>query len=208
MKKVAVIGTGSVGKVLANAFADQGYEVKVGSRNPESAEAFENLELIGQKEAMDWGEIVVLAVPGSAGEKTASLSDLSGKTVIDTMNPISGGPSSSGVLPFFTERGDSLIARMQKAQPDAHFVKAFNSVGANLMYKPQMEGGRPAMFICGDSSQAKDEVVKILDSFGWGAEDFGGSEAGEHIESLCALWCIPYFQKGQRDHAFALLRSK
>ena len=46
-------------------------------------------------------------------------------------------------LSFFTPQNESLMERLQKAYPSAHFVKAFNSVGNAQMINPQFAGGRP-----------------------------------------------------------------
>ena len=86
------------------------------------------------EEAARFGELVVLAVKGSAADaalKSAGLSNLKGKVVIDTMNPIADAPPVNGVLKFFTSLDDSLLERLQKQAPDVRFVKAFNSIGLN-----------------------------------------------------------------------------
>jgi predicted dinucleotide-binding enzyme len=98
------------------------------------------------------------------------------------------------------------MERLQKAFPDVRLVKAFNSVGNARMVDPQFAGGRPTMFICGNDAAAKDRVARLLDQFGWDAEDMGGVEAARAIEPLCMLWCIPGFLRNQWTHAFKLLR--
>jgi predicted dinucleotide-binding enzyme len=55
---------------------------------------------------------------------------------------------------------------LQREFKDAHFVKAFNSVGNASMVNPQFNGGKPTMFICGNSEPAKKQVSGILDQFG------------------------------------------
>ena len=161
-------------------------------------------------EAAVSGDIVVLAVAGDAALEAlhqAGAGALKGKTVIDACNPIGGGPPVNGVLSLFTNLKDSLMERMQKAYPDAHFVKAFNSVGSAQMVNPRFAGGRPTMFICGDDASAKKTVTGICDQFGWDVEDMGAVEAARAIEPLCMLWCIPGVGKGDwSPHAFKLLR--
>jgi predicted dinucleotide-binding enzyme len=98
------------------------------------------------------------------------------------------------------------MERLQRAFPEAHFVKAFNSVGNGQMVNPQFAGGPPTMFICGNSAAAKAEVEKILTQFGWETEDMGAVEAARAIEPLCMLWCIPGFLKNDWAHAFKILR--
>jgi len=161
-------------------------------------------------EAAAFGDVVVLAVAGQAALdalKEAGADALAGKTVIDACNPIGGGPPVNGVLSYFTPQNESLMEQLQKAYPNAHFVKAFNSVGNAQMVNPHFAGGKPSMFICGDDAGAKKTVAQILDQFGWETEDMGAVEAARAIEPLCRLWCIPGIGKGDwSPHAFKLLR--
>ena len=56
------------------------------------------------------------------------------------------------MLSYFTPGNELLMERLQEAYPEAHFVKAFNSVGNGQMVNPHFAGGRPTMFICGDDA--------------------------------------------------------
>jgi hypothetical protein len=133
--------------------------------------------------------------------------DLAGKTVIDATNPIADAPPTHGVLRFFTTLDESLMERLQKRAPKANFVKAFSCVGNAFMVNPDFGGQKPTMFLCGANANAKAEVQKILEQFGWEWEDLGGVEAARAIEPLCMLWCIPGFLRNQWAHAFKLLRK-
>ena len=160
-------------------------------------------------EAAEFGELIVLAVNGKASSAALGLAgaeNLSGKTIIDATNPISDAPPVNGVLSFFTKQNESLLEQLQQEFPDAHFVKAFNSVGSDLMVNPRLEGGRPTMFICGNDASAKKAVTEILDQFGWETLDMGAAEAARAIEPLAILWCIPGFLRNEWTHAFKLLR--
>jgi hypothetical protein len=151
----------------------------------------------------------VLAVKGNRAVQALALAgpdNLSGKTIIDTTNPIEDAPPVNGVLPFFTDFNQSLMEDLQRQFADAHFVKAFNSVGAASMVNPQFKGGKPTMFICGNSDPARKQVTEILDQFGWETADMGKAEAARAIEPLCMLWCIPGFLRNQWTHAFKLLQ--
>jgi predicted dinucleotide-binding enzyme len=213
--KIGIIGSGSVGQLLGDAFISEGHEVMLGTRNPQKEEVVKWQQENQQgrtgtfEETAVFSEIVVLAVAGVAAEEALKISganNLSGKVVIDATNPIAHEAPVNGVLKFFTSLDDSLMERLQKLVPNAHFVKAFNSVGAQLMYKPKL-GGTPTMFICGNNAEAKKKVTQILDTFGWETEDLGFAEAARAIEPLCILWCIPGFLNNQWMHAFKLLRS-
>jgi predicted dinucleotide-binding enzyme len=159
-------------------------------------------------EAAQFGELVVLAVKGTATHEALELagkSNVAGKTVIDATNPIADAPPVNGVLKFFTNLDESLMERLQKAFPEAHLVKAFNSVGNACMVNPQFPGGKPTMFICGNNEAAKAAVRGVLDQFGWETADMGNAEAARAIEPLCMLWCIPGFLRNDWVHAFKLL---
>ena len=74
------------------------------------------------------------------------------------------------------------MEQLQSAFPDAHFVKAFNSVDYSLMSNPQSPDGKPTMFICGNNDAVKLTVRGILDQFGWETADMGSVEAARAIE--------------------------
>ena len=214
MKRVAVLGSGTVGQVLADGFLKHGYEVMRGSREPGKLSEWK-AKAGGQAlsgtfaEAAAFGELVVLAVKGDAAESALNLAGagaLHGKVVIDTTNPIAAAPPVNGVLRFFTNLDESLMERLQRLVPGARFVKAFSCVGNALMVNPQLAGGPPTMFICGNDDAAKADVRAILDRFGWDTEDLGAVEAARAIEPLCILWCIPGFRRNSWGHALKLLR--
>jgi len=214
--RIGIIGSGPVGQALAKAFLSEGYEVMLGTRNVTKPELVKfNAEYtavgIGNfAETARFGELIVLATAGLvAGEaiELAGPSNFSGKIVIDTTNPIAKEPPVHGVLKYFTSLDRSLMERIQKEIPDAKLVKAFNSVGNALMYRPGFKGGPPSMFICGNDEEAKKKVAAILRSFGWEAEDMGKVEAARAIEPLCMLWCIPGFLSNHWTHAFKLLKK-
>jgi 8-hydroxy-5-deazaflavin:NADPH oxidoreductase len=212
MSKIGVIGSGQVGETLANGFIKHGHEVTRGSRDPSKLadwkKAGGDRARVGNlEETARFGEIVVLAVKGTAAEEAVSLCGgaLDGKVVIDTTNPIADKPPTNGVISFFTGPNESLLERLQARAPKARFVKAFSSVGSVLMVNPKL-GSKPTMFICGNDGDAKEQTRAILDAFGWETEDTGPVEAARAIEPLCMLWCIPGFLRNDWMHAFKVLR--
>ena len=126
---------------------------------------------------------------------------------MDACNPIADAPPVNGVLKFFTTLDDSLMERLQREFPDAHFVKAFNSVGNTQMVNPRYKNGRPTMFICGNDDGAKVITAQILEQFGWETADMGKVESARAIEPLCLLWCALGFTKNEWTHAFKLLHQ-
>lgn len=213
-KKIGILGSGMVGQVLASGFQTHGHSVRIATRDPgKLADWLEKNEEVGigtHQEVAKWADVLVLATKGTAAEAAIRLcdsADLAGKTVIDATNPIADAPPTHGVLHYFTTLEESLMERLQKVNPKANFVKAFNSVGNAYMVNPDFGGVKPTMFICGNDSGAKQEVGRILDQFGWESEDMGGVEGARAIEPLCMLWCIPGFARNQWNHAFKLLKK-
>ena len=211
-KKVGVLGSGDVGKVLAAGFNKHGHDVMIASR--EGGKLGEWSAKTGIPEgtfaqAAEHGDIVVLAVGGRVAEdvvRLAGVDRLGGKIVIDATNPIADGPPDHGIIRLFTGPNESLMERLQALAPAARFVKAFNSVGNAFMVNPTFPGGRPTMFTCGNDADAKAQVAAILDRFGWDAEDIGGVQGARALEPLVQLWCAPGFNRGQWTHAFKLLK--
>ncbi len=214
--KVGVLGSGDVAKALAGGFTKHGHQVMLGTRNAGKLKDFvaqhKGAQTGSFADAAKFGDAVVLAVKGTVALdalKAAGAANLAKKPVLDATNPIADAPPTNGVLKFFTNLDQSLMERLQAAYPDAHFVKAFNSVGNAMMVNPKLKGGgKPTMFICGNDDKAKATARGILDQFGWETADMGKAEAARAIEPLCMLWCIPGFIRNEWTHAFKLLQRE
>ena len=209
---VAVLGSGAVAKALAAGFVKHGHKVMFGTRDASKLAdvAKSTGATVGSfADAARFGELLVLAVKGSAAEDVLRLAGpaIAGKVIVDPTNPIAAAPPVNGVLAFFTSMNESLMERLQRAFPAARFVKAFNSVGNARMINPSYAAGRPTMFICGNDEAAKKTVSGICDAFGWEVLDLGTAEAARAIEPLCILWCIPGFRQNEWTHAFKVLHN-
>ncbi len=191
--KIGVVGSGVVAQTLGAGFLKHGHEVTLGTREAGKLEdwAAKNpgAEVGDFAAAAAFGEIVVLAVGGAVALEALKLvgaANIAGKTVIDACNPIGGGPPVHGVLTFFTSLTDSLMERLQKAYPAAHFVKAFNSVGAAQMVDPHFSGGKPTMFICGDDERGQTRRDGAARSVRLGDRGHGRRSRRRARSSLCA----------------------
>jgi 8-hydroxy-5-deazaflavin:NADPH oxidoreductase len=217
MKNIAVFGSGPVGGVLSNAFLSRGYPVMRATRDPAKlqpwkSEATGDASVGTYAEAAAWADIVVFAVKGMIAEEVleqAGPANLAGKLVIDTTNPMGTEPPDHGVLRYFTNANESLMERLQKKVPAARFVKAFNAIGNAYMVDPDKKfDDPPSMFICGNDAAAKQETIELLTKLGWECVDMGGVEGARPIESLCILWCIPGFTRGEWAHGFKLVKAR
>jgi 8-hydroxy-5-deazaflavin:NADPH oxidoreductase len=213
--RVGILGTGDVGKALGKGFVTLGHDIKMGSREAKNEKALAWARGLGAKasvgtfaDAALFGDIVVLATLGVANEsalKMAGPETLRGKIVIDTTNPLD---FSAGMPPKLAVSGnDSGGERVQRLLPDAHVVKAFNTVGNAFMFRPSFPGGPPDMFFCGNNDDAKQKVVAILRDFGWGIVDVGGIESSRYLEAMCMVWVLSGIHTNSWTHAFKLLKK-
>jgi predicted dinucleotide-binding enzyme len=213
MKKIGILGSGKVGEVLGDGFLKHGHPVMRGTRDPAKLAAWQagakgEASVGTAAQTAAWGDIIVLAVKGTAAEQAiddAGVANLANKLVIDTTNPIADAPPKNGALSYFTGANESLIQRLQTKAPQARFVKAWNSVGNPVMVNPTF-ATTPSMFICGNDAAAKQETAEILTRFGWETVDVGGVELGVAVEALCILWCAPGFLHNDWVHAFKYLK--
>jgi 8-hydroxy-5-deazaflavin:NADPH oxidoreductase len=213
MVNIGIIGSGDVARALGKGFIAEGHRVMLGSRDP----AKEKLQAWRQEvgaagstgsfaDAAKFGEMVVVAVRGSATEAALGLAgpaNFAGKVVIDATNPLKLGADKQ--LTLGVGFSDSLGEAVQRVLPGANVVKAFNTVNNAHMHKPDFPGGTPEMFICGDDPAAKAQVAALLGTFGWSAIDAGGIEASRLLEPLSLLGIRNALKTGNWNYVFRLL---
>jgi hypothetical protein len=207
--RIGILGSGDVGRALAAGFAGLGHNVKIGSRDPEKlrewAEGREHVSTGTFAETARFGDVLVLATLGVATEEAIRLAGIDafdGKVVIDTTNPLD---FSTGMPRLSIGHTDSLGEVVQRLLPQARVVKAFNTVGNALMVNPQLPGGPPDMFLCGNDEDAKKIVSQVCAHFGWGVVDLGGIEGSRYLEPMCLVWVLHGIRSGSWGHAFKLL---
>jgi 8-hydroxy-5-deazaflavin:NADPH oxidoreductase len=191
--RIGIIGAGMIGSTTARLFANAGYDVAVSnSREPESLAALvADLGPHGRAgrgpDVARWGDVVLLAVPWRTPDALPPPDAVRGKIVIDAMNPYTedGGIANLGASTSSEET--------QKRLPGARLVKAFNTI----WYKHLAERGRPelpieerhAIFVASDDAAAKQTVIGIIESIGFGAVDTGSlAEGGRRQEPNTSLY--------------------
>jgi 8-hydroxy-5-deazaflavin:NADPH oxidoreductase len=210
--KVGILGSGDVGKSFARAFGALGHEVVIGSRSPEKLSDFVGGEADRVtsgtfEDAARSGDLIVLATHGMATEEALTMagkSNFDHKVVIDATNPLD---FTGGAPRLAIGHTDSLGEQIQRSIPNARVVKAFNTVGNALFFKPELPGGPPDMFIGGNDADAKKLVSQVCEAFGWGVVDLGGIEASRYLEPMCMAWVVHGVISGTWMHAFKLLHK-
>lgn len=213
--KIGIIGSGEVGRKLADGFIELGHHVKIGSRDPNQSKITDWINKHDKEKASSgtfaetasFGELVVLATLWEGTADAIQLSNsknLTNKIVIDVTNPLD---FSKGIPPTLAVgHNDSGGETVQRLLPDSKVVKAFNIVGNPHMVHPDFPDGRPTMFICGNDEASKKIVTDdILSKFGWETIDIGRIEGSRVLEPLALLWILQYFKTGNGNHAFKLL---
>jgi predicted dinucleotide-binding enzyme len=212
--KVGILGTGDVGRALGRGFIALGHDVKMGARTANHEKALAWASEQGARasqgtfaDAARFGEVIVFATLGVANPdvvKAAGVDAFAGKLVIDATNPLD---FSAGFPPDLAIKGnDSGGETLQRLIPQARVVKAFNIVNNDLMFRPNVAGGPPDMFIAGDDADAKKRVTAILNDFGWPrVVDFGGIKSARWLEALCIVWVLGCAGIGNWRQAFKLL---
>ncbi len=200
---IGVIGTGRVGGALGPRFAELGYTVVYGSRDPGSdkvqqlvARSGDGASATSQREAAQQADIILLAVPWRATEEVVkNLGDLDGKIIMDAVNPLQR--ADDGLLEMAV---DTSAAQMVQAwAPGARVVKTFNNVNFDVMADPAVAGGPVTVPLAGDDSEAKEQVREIVEALGFEVVDVGPLRMSRELEGMVVLKLVPMFQGRIQD---------
>ncbi len=191
--RVAVLGTGMVGRAVAERLVELGHAVTIGTRDPDATRAREGglpAPLATYADAAAGAELVVNATNGQATLEVLGLAgadNLAGKVLVDIANPLD---FSQGMPPTLTVKDtDSLGEQVQRAFPDARVVKTLNTMNADLMVHPDKLGRPHSVFVSGDDADAKQVVTGLLTELGHtDVIDLGGIETARGTEMYLPLW--------------------
>lgn len=184
--RIGILGTGNMGSGLGRHLAAAGHDVFVGSRDAERGkEAGHDIGASGgtYRDAVDHGDVVILAVPWRGVDETlAGAGDLGGKVLIDVTNPYN--PDYTAMQRWADSSGAEQIA----AKCGARVVKAFNHLYAPVVHSgPDFGGQAASVLLCGDDDAAKETVAGLARDLGYDPVDCGGLDMAAHIESVAAL---------------------
>ena len=185
--KVAIIGSGNVGKALAGSATRAGHKVTLAAKNPahaeEAARATKANAARSSRDAVQDAELVVLAVPADKVDEVvgALAAELDGKVIIDVTNRVN--PKDPGQV----LDGSSTAERIQKQAPKAHVVKAFNYAFASKMADPKVDGTNLDAFVAGDDQEAKQKVLAFAESIGFRPVDAGPLAMARALEAMALL---------------------
>lgn len=208
--KFGILGTGVVGQTIAEKLVQLGHNVMIGTRDKKTTLAKTGKDNFGRPapsewlknnlkvqlgtfaEAAEFGELIVNATNGFGtmpALEAAGKNNLAGKIMIDISNPLD---FSKGMPPtLFISNTDSLAEQIQRAYPEAKVVKALNTMNAYIMTNPKLLPEPTNVFLNGNDSGAKNEVKKLLMSFGWNDQeiiDMGDISTARGTEQILPMW--------------------
>lgn len=221
---IAILGTGTVGRTLAERLAELGQPVVLGTRDPDATRAREvgtasfqawldarpGIEVATFAEAAASApELVIHAASGASAIEVllaAGRDNLAGKVLLDVSNPLD---FSHGFPPrLFTDSTESLAERIQAAFPDTRVVKSLNTVTAALMVRPDtLADGAHTIFVSGDDAAAKHLVTELLRELGHSdVLDLGELASARGPELYLPLWLRLYQVFGRAEFGIKVVR--
>ncbi len=185
---IAIIGAGNVGRALATAFIRANHRVVIASRDPEDAGSVAaatgaDVARSNADAAAAAGLIVLAVYQPSVAEIAAEIAPVTaGKTVVDVTNRMSLG-ADGPAIDTTTSNAEEIAALL----PDAHVVKAFNTLFAANQVDPVADGTRLDGFVAGDDETAKAAVLELVASIGLEPVDVGPLARARQLEGLAFL---------------------
>jgi 8-hydroxy-5-deazaflavin:NADPH oxidoreductase len=170
--RIAVIGTGKIGRTLGGRWRAAGHDVVYGSRTP-SGEGPGGAPLMAISDALADPDVVVLAIPGGAVADVVAAhgAALDGKVVIDAVNRIG--------QPVVNSR-----AAITAAAPDALYVRAFNTLGWENFADPPPGA---VLFFAADEA-ARPAAEELITAVGLEPVFAGDAGAAATVDALLPLW--------------------
>lgn len=227
--KIAVLGTGMVGRTLAACLAGLGHDVVVGTRDvhdtlartqpdamgtpayPHWQSEHPEVRLVSLPEAGQHGDVVLNATNGAnalAALHGVGADVLAGKVLLDLALPLD---LSHGLPPTMTiANTDSLGEQIQRAFPETRVVKSLTSVFCQVMVDPTRVPGEHTIFVAGNDDDAKAIVTGLLHEFGWSPEsvlDLGDITGARGVEMYSRLYFTLHNALGTFDFNIHVVRA-
>jgi 8-hydroxy-5-deazaflavin:NADPH oxidoreductase len=209
--RLAVLGAGHVGPVIARLALSAGYPVAIAtSGDPEDIALITELVIPGAQprwavDAVADADIVVLTIPLHRFlDMNPAL--LTGKVVVDAMNY---WPASDGVLKPFEDGGSSEI--VARRLTGSTVVKALNHIGYHELEdraRPAGARDRRAAGVAADDTAASAAVARLIDRVGYDPVRLANLRAGRVLQPggpvFGTVLARPEFERAVREDARSL----
>ena len=224
--KIAVLGTGMVGRAIAARLDELGHAVVVGTRDPAATLARTEADGMGNAPYAAWAAThtgislatfteaaasAEMLVNASSGAVTldvltlAGAANLADKVLLDIANPLD---FSQGMPPtLFVKDTDSLAEQIQRTFPELRVVKTLNTLNADLMVHPTSLPEASSVFVSGNDADAKKTATTLLEEFGHtDIIDLGDITTARGTEMLLPIWLRLMGALGTATFNFKIVR--
>jgi 8-hydroxy-5-deazaflavin:NADPH oxidoreductase len=180
--RVGIIGAGRLGQAMARTALRAGRSVVIAnSRGPESltsvVSALGDGASAGTVDQASAAGIVVIAVPWDRVPEAVGGLTWNGQIVIDATNDFD--PSD-----LEGRTSSEVVVDLVGGPP---VVKAANTLAAGLLGSdPHEAGGKRVLFLSGDDSDAKSEVIALFEDAGFFVVDLGELATGSRMQQVGA----------------------
>jgi predicted dinucleotide-binding enzyme len=186
-RRIAVLGAGHSGLVIARVALDAGYQVAIAaSGGPDRIALISKVLVPGAEphwaaDAVADADLVVLAIPihRFAGFDPALVA---GKLVVDVMNY---WPPVDGVQEIFEDRRSGSSEIVQRRLAGSTVVKTLNHIGYHEIDEDRLPHGTPgrrALGVAGDDPDAVDIAADVIERIGYDAVRLDSLSAGRLLE--------------------------
>jgi 8-hydroxy-5-deazaflavin:NADPH oxidoreductase len=198
--KIAIIGSGRMGRALGARWAAVGNSVFFGSRTASkgaaiAAEVGHGAQGGANAQAVAFADVLLMATPWSAArEVLGGFDSLAGKLLIDITNNFSG------------EDDDVATAQqIAEAARGAHVVKAFNTIFHTILQGAPSDV-RPTVFYVGDDAGAKSTAAALIRDAGFDPVDAGELKDAHHLDNLAQFIVHLGYGRGMGRVAYKLVQ--
>jgi 8-hydroxy-5-deazaflavin:NADPH oxidoreductase len=209
VRRIAVLGAGHVGPVIARIALDAGFEVAIAtSGSPENLELITQVVMPGEArwaaDAVRTADMVVLSIPLHRFP-TLDPALLAGKLVVDAMNYWA---PADGVVPMFQDQELSSSEIVQRRLTQSTVIKSLNQIAYQDLEDGRRPAGSPdrhAIGVAGDEPGAAKLVGEIVDRFGYDPVLLGSLSAGRVLQPggpvFGAVLTRPEFERAMQTAA-------
>ncbi|CAF0874911.1 unnamed protein product [Didymodactylos carnosus] len=189
---VGVIGTGNMGRALVKRLIFSGYQVLIGSRQPDDRRKLLNddvylndVEVTSIDQCIERNQIIFVALHMESYQSilVVNTDKFQGKILVDVSNQTK-----------LQQINLSNAEYLSSIVPHAYVIKAFNTV-STFVLENDVAGGSRRVFIAGDNQFARETVSSIARDMGFEPVNIGALRAARKIElyvlSLFPQWKMP-----------------
>jgi predicted dinucleotide-binding enzyme len=193
LPRIAVLGAGHVGPVIARVAVAAGYQVAIAaSGDPADITLITQVLAPGAEprwaaDAVENADIVVLAIPLHKFA-TFDPSLVRGKLVVDAMNY---WPPVDGVQDLFEDRQFGSSEVVARRLPESVIVKTLNHIGYHELEDDRRPVGSPerrALGVAGNDKDAVDAVAEVIERIGYDTVRLDSLGKGRVLEPGSAVF--------------------